>query len=50
MADSRISAKNKNHSKMVLGNDFYNKGAVSLQTLVIPIDMAERVSKNSPSM
>ena len=28
------------------GNDFGNKGVVTLQTLVIPIDMAERVSNN----
>ena len=27
---------------MVLGNDFGNKGVVSPQTLVIPIDLAER--------
>ena len=28
---------------MAFGNDFGNKGVVSLQTLVIPIDLAEEV-------
>jgi len=29
--------------RVAFGNDFGNKGVVSLQTLVIPIDLAEEV-------
>ncbi len=31
----------KNHPRVVFGNNFGNKGVVSLQTLVKPIDLAE---------
>jgi len=31
--------------RVAFGNDFGNKGVVSLQTLVIPIDLAEEVGK-----
>ncbi len=37
-----IGAKRKATPKDGFGNAFGNKGVVSLQTLVIPIDMAER--------
>ena len=36
-----IGAKRKATPKDGFGNAFGNKGVVSLQTLVIPIDMAE---------
>ena len=35
--------KTKNHPQDGFGNAFGNKGVVSLQTLVIPIDLAEEV-------
>ncbi len=44
LADSRpLAPKEKATPWDGFGNDFGNKGAVSLQTLVIPIDLAERV-------
>jgi hypothetical protein len=36
--------KHKTTPQGGFGNNFGNKGVVSLQTLLIPIDLAERVS------
>ena len=39
----QFANQQKNHPKVVFGNDFGNKAVVWLQTLVIPIDLAEEV-------
>ena len=46
MRGAQKNSEIKNHPKVVLGNDFGNKGAECLQTL-IPIDSSEEVTESA---